>query len=90
MAEKGANGEIYNIGSEEEVSIKDLIFKIGEILEIKLNLNQGKILPGGTSRRCPDISKIKKIDFSNKNDLMTGLKKTVNWYKNKLIEDNNV
>ena len=46
----------------------------------KISLKKGLIAKGGTTRRCPDISKIKKLGFKSKTTLKNGLKKTVSWY----------
>ena len=35
---------------------------------------------GETNKRCPDITKLKKLGFNPQIKLDTGLKKTVDWY----------
>ena len=38
--------------------------------------------PGSVNRRCPDISKAKRLlDYNPKVDWKVGLESTVNWYK---------
>ena len=37
-------------------------------------------MEGSTSRRCPNIEKIKKLGYSPEIDLNTGLKNTIAWY----------
>ena len=45
--------------------------------------HQAPTYPGSVSRRCPDISKAKKIlGYDPKVDWKVGLETTVNWYKN--------
>ena len=85
IAKNGIDGEIYNIGSDKEISIGNFIMNIGNILGIKLNLNYGKIRLGGTERRCPDIKKISNIGFKNIYNLSEGLETTINWYRDKLL-----
>ena len=76
----GKSEEIYNIGSTEEISIKDLVNLISEKLKIKINIEKSLLREGGTKRRCPDIKKISKLDFKNEISLQRGLEETINWY----------
>ena len=86
LAEK-ANNEIVNVGNDREVKIRDLAEKI-HILEDK-EFNP-KYLSGREydhKRRCPDISKLRKIIDDQPNiTLEKGLKLTINDYKEEKIE----
>ena len=88
VASNGKDKEIYNIGTDHEIKIKDLVIEIAKLLDIKINIKEGELLPGGTNRRCPDIKKIEALGFKNKTNLYEGIKKTVMWYKEKLLESN--
>jgi nucleoside-diphosphate-sugar epimerase len=70
---KGKHCEIYNIGTEEEVSIKKLAEKIAKIYKKRIVLKNTNLAKGGTPRRCPDISKIKKLGFVQKISLEQGI-----------------
>jgi nucleoside-diphosphate-sugar epimerase len=74
LLEKGQHNEIYNIGTEEEVSIYKLACKIADYFDIK-TISFVKNVKGGTNRRCPDITKLKKLGFSPKISLTDGLKR---------------
>ena len=78
---KGKNKNIYNIGQNNEVSIKRLIEDISKILKIKVIIEKVKLTAGSVKRRCPDMSKTFKIKKLS-NNYLHGLKKTVYWYKN--------
>jgi nucleoside-diphosphate-sugar epimerase len=78
---KGKHLNIYNIGTSEKVKIKKLAFLISKFFNKKILFNNQKIAKGSTKNRCPDITKIKKLGFKKKNNLKTGLLKTINWYK---------
>ncbi|MBI2596937.1 SDR family NAD(P)-dependent oxidoreductase [Candidatus Daviesbacteria bacterium] len=80
ILQKGKHLEIYNIGVMEETSIQELILEIGKIYGIKIKIVPGKLTPGSTQRRCPDISKLKKLGFKPKFDLVMGLQETIQWY----------
>ena len=58
---KGSKYQIYNIGTNKETNIKNLVFMIAKYLNVKLKINFVKGHKGGTKRRCPNISKIQKV-----------------------------
>ncbi len=83
MFTEGTNGEIFNLGNPDEYKISDLANKTialtGSKSEIKLN---GAFREDDPMRRCPDISKAKKIlDWEPKVTLEAGLQKTIDYYK---------
>jgi nucleoside-diphosphate-sugar epimerase len=74
---KGKHLNVYNIGNNKQTSIKNLV----KILCKKLDVN-GKIgfenKPSGSpNKRCPDISKIKKLGFIPKVDIRKGIDKII-------------
>ena len=81
-AEKGANGDILHVGKDDEISIRSLIRTIAEICNVKVNINSGPLAEGGTNRRCPDITRLRKLGYIPQVDLNQGLSRTVTWYKN--------
>lgn len=74
---KGKHLNIYNIGTEERVRILDLAKIIIRIFKKKLTIGKEKIAKGGTSHRCPNINKIKKLGFKKKISLKEGLCKII-------------
>lgn len=72
-----------NIGTDEEIKIKDLI-----TLFLKISGKKPKVFfdaekPAGQPRRNCDTRKAKeKIGFQAKVNLEEGLKKTIDWYRN--------
>ena len=82
MYENGSHREIYHIGNNQEISIRDLIAKISLLINCDLVIQTSPKAEGGTLRRCPDIQKMKSIGFQPKVDIEVGLKKTFDWYKN--------
>jgi UDP-glucose 4-epimerase len=81
MYEKGGHREIYHIGSDEEITIRDLAARIGKIVGIDLDIQPGELQQGGTKRRCPDISKMRSLGWSPAVGLDEGLERTVAWYR---------
>ena len=69
-----------NIGTGEDISIKELAFKIKDILgykgEIIFNTNQ----PDGTMRKLLDVSKIHSLGWKHQVNLDDGLKMAVQFY----------
>ena len=79
VMEKGTNREIYNIGNDEEVSIKLLIEKMFKLInpKLKINIIDKKDHVGSPTRRCPDISKLKNLGYKPKINLDKGLRKMI-------------
>jgi UDP-glucose 4-epimerase len=81
MYDRGGHREIYHIGSDEEISIRDLAGRIGKIVGVDLDIRSGAAPAGGTRRRCPDISKMRALGWSLDVGLDDGLERTVDWYR---------
>lgn len=72
---KGKHLNIYNIGTNERIKIKDLAYKISKICKKKISLKKTALPKGSTKIRVPDIGKIRKLGFKPKFNLDRGLKK---------------
>ena len=70
--------EIVNIGCPTETSILEMAVRIADILDVDTKLEPRESLPGSTTRRLPDLTKLKSIvgDYTW-TDLDTGLRKTL-------------
>lgn len=80
MYEKGGHREIYHIGNDHEVTIRDVAQRIGKILGVELDIRTGEAAKGGTPRRCPDIRKMRLLGFEPVVGLEEGLERVVDWY----------
>lgn len=70
-----------NIGSGEEISIKDLVELLAKIMRYKGEIRWNTTKPNGQPRRLLDISKAEeKCNFRSKIPLEKGLKETISWY----------
>jgi len=77
---KGNPNEIYNIGSNDEYNIKQVVKHLCNILNVKVKIIKGPRHLGSVSKRLPDIKKLKKLEHKNKIDFKKGLKKTIDFY----------
>jgi GDP-L-fucose synthase len=75
---KKVNSYFLNVGSNEEISIKELAFKVKEIVGFKGNVYFNKKFPDGVKRRRLDCSAIKKLGWKPKINLKNGL---IDYYK---------
>ncbi len=83
LSEKISN-EIVNVGNDKEIRIVDLAEMIHNIENKSFNPNYLPARDYDHKRRCPDISKLKKlINEGPKITLREGLEKTIQDYKNK-------
>lgn len=77
----GKNLNIYNIGTEEEVSINQIIKCLSNVINKKINIINTEKTYGSTKRRCPNIEKIKSLGFVSTFKLEDGIKKIYESYK---------
>lgn len=81
VMEKGIAGEAYNLGGDQEYTIKELaeqIMKQSGNPKLKITYIPR---PGHDHQaRRPDLKKIKKLGWKQKIKLEEGLKKTLSWY----------
>ncbi len=77
---QGRHLAIYNIGNDEEVAIGDLARRIVGLFGCSANLQTGESPPGGTDRRCPDITALRGLGFAPRISLDKGLPDVVRWY----------
>lgn len=76
--------EPVNIGSGMEIAIKDLVQKICDIMNFKGEIRWDTTKPDGQPRRCLDVSKAEKFfGFKAKTNFDEGLRKTIDWYRNR-------
>lgn len=87
MYQYGDSRKIYHIGNDHEISILKLADIIGRIMNVDLDIIPGRSAIGGTPRRCPDISRMRKIGYKPNFDIEEGIQKTVKWYKNNQIDN---
>ena len=73
-------GEIINIGTGIDISIKDLASLISEILDFKGTVRWDTEKPNGTPRKLLDVSKMKSLGWISKTGLREGIEKTYQWY----------
>lgn len=80
--ERVETSDILNVGSGEDVSIKELALKIAELTGY-----QGKILwdaskPDGMPRKCMDVSKLAKLGYKSLVPLDQGIEQVIRAYEN--------
>jgi len=70
-----------NIGSGEEISIKELAFLLKKIIGFQGNVNFNDSMPDGTPRKVLDISFFNESGWTSKIPLRHGLESLYSWYK---------
>ncbi|MEX2642214.1 MAG: NAD-dependent epimerase/dehydratase family protein [Acetobacterales bacterium] len=78
---RGAHGEIYHIGTMEEVRIADLAKGVVAAFGRDIDLQPGPEPAGATPRRCPDTAKLRALGFAPRIALAEGLPGVVEWYR---------
>lgn len=80
---KSTRGKVINIASGKEMSIKNLISKITDIMNCKKPIIYDKPRPGDVRRFVGSNSLAKKlINYEPKVGFDEGLRRTIDWYRN--------
>ena len=74
------NAELINVGSGEDVSIKELAETIASVTGYKGEIVWDTTKPNGTPKRPLDYSKISKLGWKPKYKLREGLEKSYQWF----------
>ncbi len=81
VIDKGRDQNIYHIGNDEEVSMRDLTLRIAKKMGRTITIRNTALRPGGTPRRCPDLTKLRALGYQPAIDLDHGLDEAVRWYR---------
>ena len=77
-----SDGDPVNLGTGYEISIKDLVEMICELMGFEGELIWEKDKPNGQPRRCLDTSRAKeRFGFEAQVPFREGLKNTIDWYR---------
>lgn len=81
-AEKYDSSDPVNLGSSNEIKIKDLVELIVKLTDFKGEIRWDKTKPDGQPRRKLDVSRAKKeFGFESQVSFENGLKETIKWYE---------
>ena len=84
-AEKYAKPDPVNLGSGEEISIRELLEKIQSLAGYEGAIRWDATKPDGQPRRCLETSRaLAEFGWRAKTSLHDGLQKTISWYTESL------
>lgn len=80
LLDRGQHLGIYNVGNDEEITVRALAREIGRCFGRDVEVEAGDSPEGSVRHRSPDISKLRALGFAPRVALSEGLKPTVRWY----------
>ncbi len=81
IIDKEIKNDLINVGSGQEISIKNLAILIKELMDFKGDIVFDSSKPDGNPRKLLDSSLLNKLGWNEFTDLRSGLKNTIQWYK---------
>ncbi len=75
------NDEHLNVGTGEDMSIKELAELIAKVSGFEGEIDWDPSKPDGTPRKVLDVSKIKSIGWSPKVRISEGVRETISWFR---------
>jgi len=83
MENEKAVNDIFHIGAEEEITIEQLTREVGKYFNYTGEYISAQTYPGSVSRRCPDITKAKKmLGYTPQTKWQDALISAIKWYEN--------
>lgn len=87
LTERYPEADPVNIGTTEEIKIRDLAYLIVELSGKKIDIHFDTSRPSGQPRRNADVSKAKdKIGFEATTSLRDGIARTIEWYRSSVLK----
>lgn len=80
LMQKYDGSEIVNVGTGEDVTIKELAELIRDAVGYKGELLWDTEKPDGTPRKLLDVSRLHKLGWKHRIELQRGIKDTYQWY----------
>lgn len=81
VVENKKSYEVFNLGGDKTVSLKEMVETIEDTLEIDAIINKLPMQQGDVNRTCADISHSKEVlGYYPKTTFKEGIEKFVNWY----------
>jgi GDP-L-fucose synthase len=84
LAKQNKNPGLINVGTGQELSIRELAFLISDVVGFKGEIKFDSTKPDGTPRKLSNTSKINSFGWTPKIELRKGLEETYKW----MIENN--
>ena len=80
LLRNGEHMNVYHIGNPEELTVATLAKKVVEHFGREVALRSTESFKGETSRRSPDITKLRTLGYNPRISLDEGLRGTLDWY----------
>lgn len=77
---------IINIGTGEDITIKDLSYMIKDILGFEGEIYFNTDMPDGTPRKLLDVSKLESLGWKYKTNIKEGIEKTYQFFLDTYLE----
>lgn len=77
--------EHINVGTGEDVTIKELATMIADIVGYKRDIRWDITKPNGTPRKVLNVDKIKSLGWKSEIKLLDGITQTYDWYRKNLL-----
>jgi len=83
--QKYESEDIINVGTGEDVTIKELAETIADVVGYKNNVKWLTDKPNGTPRKVLNVDKMKSLGWEPKISLREGIESTYEWYKENVV-----
>ena len=75
-----SNHEHVNVGTGTDITIKELVTQISDVIGYRGDVNYDTSKPDGTPRKLLDVGKLNKLGWKAKTEFKNGLKDAYAWF----------
>ena len=76
-----------NIGTGKDISIREIAIIMKRIVGFNGKIIFDKSKPDGPPRKLVDVTRLSKLGWRNKTDLMHGLEATYSWFIDNVVQE---
>jgi GDP-L-fucose synthase len=85
LMESKVENDMFNVGMGEDITIKDLLLLICEVVGFSGEIKHDLSKPDGTPRKLLDVTRLHNLGWKHQVSVSEGVKKVYEWY----LENNN-
>lgn len=88
LTEPQASGQIFNVGSQEDLAVEDIVGRLVSMLGISVGIDRGPMRAGETLNFRPSLDRIEReLGWHARIGFGEGLRRTIEWYREKHLDE---
>ena len=91
LNDPSASRQTFNVGSKDDMPIEEVVCRLISALNIPVEIVQEPMRTGETLNFCPNLDRIERVlEWHARTTFDEGLKRTIEWHKERRLQDPNL